>query len=129
MSKESHIMATGSDRKSNPVLVELIGSLKTAGRTNEAPLWRDIASRLEKPSRNWAQVNISKIDAHLGDGETAVVPGKLLGAGETSKKLTVVAFSASASAKAKIAAAGGKVLTLQDAIVAFPKGQNCRIIG
>ena len=122
-------MATGSDRKSNPVLVELIGSLKAAGRENQAPLWRDIASRLEKPSRNWAQVNISKIDAHLGDGETAVVPGKLLGAGETSKKLTVIAYSASASAKAKIAKAGGKVLTLQDAMVAFPKGQNCRIIG
>ena len=122
-------MATGSDRKSNPVLVELIGSLKAAGRENQAPLWRDIASRLEKPSRNWAQVNISKIDAHLGDGETAVVPGKLLGAGETSKKLTVIAYSASASAKAKIAKAGGKVLTLQDAMKAFPKGQNCRIIG
>ncbi len=66
-------MATGIDRKSNPVLVELIGSLKAAGRENQAPLWRDIASRLEKPSRNWAQVNLSKIDAHLGDGETAVV--------------------------------------------------------
>lgn len=122
-------MATGIERKSNPVLVELIGNLNKAGRENGAPLWRDIASRLEKPSRNWAQVNISKVDEYLGDGETAVVPGKLLGAGETVKKLTIVAFSASASAKAKITKAGGKVLTLQEAIKAYPKGQNCRIIG
>ena len=122
-------MATGVERKSNPVLVELIGTLQKAGRENQAPLWRDIASRLERPSRNWAQVNISKIDQHLGDGETAVVAGKLLGSGELTKKVTIVAFSASESARAKVTAAGGKVLSLQEAVKAFPKGQNCRIIG
>lgn len=122
-------MATGVERKSNPVLVELIGALKNAGRTNEAPLWRDIASRLEKPSRSWAQVNVSKLNENLEAGENAVIAGKLLGDGELSKAVTVIAFSASSSAKAKIAKAGGKVLTLQEAIKAFPKGQNCRIIG
>ncbi len=122
-------MATGSDRKSNPVLVELIGALKNAGRTNETPLWRDIASRLEGPSRNWAQVNISKLDAHVGAGEHAVIPGKLLGDGEVTKAVTVIAVNASETAKAKIAKAGGKVLTFQEAIKAYPKGQNCRIIG
>ncbi len=122
-------MATGVERKSNPVLVELIGALKNAGRTNEAPLWRDIASRLEKPSRSWAQVNVSKLDENLQAGENAVIAGKLLGDGELSKAVTVIAFSASSSAKAKIAKAGGKVLTLQEAMKAFPKGQNCRIIG
>ncbi len=122
-------MATGSDRKSNPVLVELIGALKNAGRTNEAPLWRDIASRLEGPSRNWAQVNVSKLEAHVGDGERAVIAGKLLGDGEVTKAVTVIAVSASASAKAKISKAGGKVLTFPEGMKAFPKGQNCRIIG
>jgi len=122
-------MATGSDRKSNPVLVELISSLRNAGRTNETPLWRDIASRLEGPSRNWAQVNVSKVAEYVGDGEHAVIPGKLLGDGELSKAVTVIAFSASASAKAKVSKAGGKVLTFQEAIKAYPKGQNCRIIG
>jgi large subunit ribosomal protein L18e len=122
-------MATGIDRKSNPVLVELIGQLKAAGRTNEAPLWRDIASRLEGPSRHWAQVNVSKVQQNLQDGEHAVVPGKLLGDGEVTKALTIIAVSASASAKAKISKAGGRVLTLQQALKAYPKGQNCRIIG
>ena len=122
-------MATGSERKSNPVLVDLIGALKNAGRTNQAPLWRDIASRLEGPSRNWAQVNVSKLDVHVGDGERAVIAGKLLGDGEVTKAMTVIAVSASDSAKAKIAKAGGKVLTFQEAIKAYPKGQNCRIIG
>jgi large subunit ribosomal protein L18e len=122
-------MATGVDRKSNPVLVELIGTLNRVGRENQAPLWRDIASRLERPSRNWAQVNVSKLDANVGDGETAVVPGKVLGAGEISRPITVIAFNASEQARTKITKAGGKVLTLQEAVKAFPKGQNCRIIG
>lgn len=121
-------MAKGVDLKSNPVLVGLISDLKNAGRENEAPLWRDIASRLEGPSRNWAQVNVSKVDAYARDGENVVVPGKLLGAGEVSRAVTVVAFNASASAKAKIAAAGGKVLDLKEGVAAFPKGEKCRIL-
>jgi large subunit ribosomal protein L18e len=129
MSQESQTMATGVERKSNPVLVELIGQLKAAGRQNGAPLWRDIASRLERPSRSWAQVNVSKLAETVGDGENAVIPGKLLGDGDVSKPVTVVAVSASASARAKVAKAGGKVLTFQEAVKSFPKGQNCRIIG
>ena len=113
--------------KTDPVLMGLISDLKAAGRENEAPIWRDIASRLEKPSRNWAQVNLSKL-VHVRDGENAVVPGKLLGSGDLDRAITVVAFKASASAKAKVAAAGGKVLTLGEGIRSFPKGETCRIL-
>ncbi len=122
-------MAKGIDRKSNPVLVGLISDLKNAGRENEAPIWRDIASRLEKPSRNWAQVNISKLEAYAREGENVVVPGKLLGSGEVARPVTVIAYNASASAKAKVAAAGGKVLSLKEGVAAFPKGEKCRILG
>ncbi len=115
--------------KTNPALVGLISDLKAAGRENEAPIWRDIAIRLEKPSRNWAQVNISKIAQHARDGENVVIAGKLLGSGDVDKAVTVVAFKASASAKAKIAAAGGKVLTISEGVNAFPKGEKCRILG
>ncbi|MHB8632445.1 MAG: 50S ribosomal protein L18e [Thermoplasmatota archaeon] len=122
-------MATGIDRKSNPVLIQVIGDLKAAGRTNEAPLWRDLALRLERPARSWAQVNLSKVAQYLGDGEHAVIPGKLLGNGDIDRAVTVIAFHASAGARAKIQKAGGKVLTLPEGVKAFPKGQNCRILG
>ncbi len=115
--------------KTNPALMGLISDLKAAGRENEAPVWRDIALRLERPSRNWAQVNISKIAAYARDGENIIVPGKLLGSGDLEKATTVVCYNASASAKAKIAAAGGKVLTLKEGISQFPKGEKCRILG
>lgn len=119
-------MAKGT-RKTDPVLVGLVDRLKEAGRDG-APIWRDIASRLEKPSRSQAQVNISKLDAHVREGENAVVPGKLLGTGEVARAYTVIAFKASASAKAKINAAGGKVLTIEEGVQAFPKGEKCRIL-
>jgi len=122
-------MATRIERKSNPVLVATVADLKNKGRENGAPIWRDIASRLEGPSRNWAQVNVSKLEAHVRDGEQAVVAGKILGSGDISKAMTVIAWNASASAKAKIVAAGGKVLTMSAGAIAFPKGEKCRIIG
>lgn len=122
-------MAKGIDRKSNPALVALISDLKSAGRENGAPIWRDIALRLEKSSRHWAQVNVSKVAAHVRDGENVIVPGKLLGSGDLSGPCTIVAYQASASARAKVAAAGGKVLTLTEGVQSFPKGEKCRIIG
>lgn len=119
-------MAKGT-RKENPALVALISDLRNAGRENEAPIWRDIASRLERPSRNWAQVNISKLDL-VQDGENAVVPGKLLGSGDVSRAVTVVAWKASASAVEKVSKAGGTVLTLEEGVKQFPKGEKCRIV-
>jgi large subunit ribosomal protein L18e len=113
--------------KTNPALNGLISDLKAAGRENEAPIWRDIAIRLEKPSRNWAQINISKL-AYAKDGENVVVAGKLLGSGDVDRAVTVIAYKASATAVAKIAAAGGKVLTMKEGFTAFPKGEKCRIL-
>ncbi len=119
----------GIDNKSNPVLVGLINDLANAGRDNEAPIWRDVALRLAKPSRNWAQVNVSKVDEHVRDGENALIPGKLLGAGDIGRAVTVVCYNASSTARAKIEAAGGKVLTMSEGANAFPKGEKCRILG
>jgi large subunit ribosomal protein L18e len=129
MSKESETMAKGIDRKSDPVLVGLVGRLKEAGRTNAAPIWRDIASRLEKPARSMAQVNVSKLEAHVREGENAVIAGKLLGSGDLNRPFTVIAWKASASAREKIAKAGGTVLTLEEGVKRFPKGEMCRILG
>ena len=68
-------------------------------------------------------VNVSRLDALFADGDTVndeslvakgvikntFIPVKVLGDGTLSKKLTVSVDKISASAKAKIEAAGGKV--------------------
>ena len=116
-------------RKTNPHLTNLIQRLKDAGRTNEAPVWRDIALRLEGPASNWAEVNVGKLDRYANDDEIIVVPGKLLGAGEISKKITVAAFSASGQAKMKVSNAGGRSVSIDEIVEKNPKGSKVRIMG
>jgi len=126
MSEESDMKRT---KKTNPYLVQLIQDLKEATRVNDAPIWRDIATRLEKPRSRWAEVNISRLQLYANDGDTIVVPGKLLGAGLISKKVTVSAFQASRSARASIEKAGGRVIEIPTLIEENPKGFNVRIMG
>lgn len=114
--------------KTNPNLVVLIQHLKDVSRTNEAPVWRDIALRLEGPMRNWAEVNVGKLNRFAGENETVVVPGKLLGAGEIGKKVTVAAFRASGQAKEKIEKAGGRSMSIEELVAANPKGSKVRIM-
>ena len=71
----------------------------------------------------YAPVNVARLEALFEDGDTVdtealvakgvikhdYIPVKVLGDGELTKKLTVCVDKVSASAKAKIEAAGGKV--------------------
>ena len=61
----------------------------------------------------YAPVNVSRLEEIYADGviKKPFIPVKVLGNGEITKKLTVNVDKVSASAKAKIEAAGGKVET------------------
>ena len=117
------------NRKSNSTLVKTIVELKEASRKNEAPLWRSIANRLEGSSRNWPSVNVSKLEYNINKNGKAIIPGKLMGTGIVTKKMTVAAYSFTDSAKEKIQSAGGKCLTYNEMIKATPKGTNVTVIG
>ena len=117
-----------SSNKTNPQLVATIDSLKAKTRETEAAIWRDIALRLEKPRKNWAEANLSKIERYAKEGETIVVPGKVLAAGRIDKKVTVAAYSFSEAAAKAIVAAGGKTLTFEELANANPKGSGVRIM-
>jgi large subunit ribosomal protein L18e len=114
--------------KTDPNLVALIDGLKAKERESGAVIWRDIAKRLEKPRRNWAETNLSKLDRYANDGETVLVPGKVLAAGSITKKLTVAAYSFSEKAETEIAAAGGKTISIADLAIMNPKGSGVRIM-
>jgi len=115
-------------RKSNPNLVKLIDELLVASAKNEAKVWKDIAERIAKPRRLYAEVNVSKIERYAKDNETIIVPGKVLGSGKINKKVTVAALSFSESAKRKIENAGGKCLTITQLLEENPKGSGVRIM-
>lgn len=121
-------MKRRKNNKSNIRILDLICMLKAASRENEVSIWRDIASRLEGPGKNYAEVNLGKISRYAAAGETILVPGKVLGGGllETSVKVAALNFSESASAK--IRGANGQCMSIEELIKDNPKGSQVRIL-
>lgn len=114
--------------KTNPRLNNLITLLKTTSRENEAKIWREIAARLESSSRNYAEVNLSKINRYAQNGETIIVPGKVLGSGVLSQSVRVAALNFSQSATSKIRDANGQCLSIEQLLADNPKGSGIRIL-
>lgn len=117
-----------SSEKTNPRIVRLISTLKAASRESGSPLWRDIAHRLEKPRRNYAAINLSKINRHTQSNDTVIVAGKVLASGDLEHGVTVAALSFSSAAMAKIEGAGGKCLAIEKLVQEHPKGSGIRIL-
>jgi len=122
-------------RKTNPKLDKLIGDLKRIARENSAPVWRDIAKRLEKPRRSYAAVNLSKINRYSAPNDTILVPGKVLSAGVIEKPVTVAALGFSKKAFEKIRKCGegeekgkGKCISIEELAETNPKGSGVKII-
>jgi large subunit ribosomal protein L18e len=114
--------------KTNPRLTSLISLLKNKSRENEAKIWREIASRLETPNRNYAEVNLSKINRYAQNGEIIIVPGKVLGSGVLEQSVRVAALNFSAAATSKIKDAKGQCMTIEQLITDNPKGSGVRIL-
>ena len=112
----------------NTQLQSTIKELKKASIENEAGIWKRIAEDLERPTRIKRVVNVYSIDKNSKDGEVVIVPGKVLGTGELSKKVTVAAYSFSDGAFDKIKAKG-ECVTILDLVKKNPKGKNVRILG
>ncbi len=101
-----------SARKSREKLREVIG----ACLAKERAFWRRVAELLARPRRKKVVVNVSKVQRYAEDGKIVVVPGKLLGDGKITKSVVVAAFDASESAKKKLEEAGGKLISILDAL-------------
>lgn len=107
---------------------QLVEALKRAAIEQDARLWKRIAIDLEKPNRSRRTVNLFSIDRHAREGETLVVPGKVLGEGVLTKKVTVAAAGFSESAREKIGKTG-KAVTIEELMETNPKGRKVRILG
>lgn len=89
---------------------ELIGRMLN----DQKRFWKKVAELLARPRRKRVEVNLEKLDRLCNEGDTVIVPGVVLGKGELSKPLTVVAYRFSNSAKERIEKAGGKAESLID---------------
>lgn len=106
----------------------LISSLKKLSNEKNVKIWDALAQNLSKPTRIQRKVNLAHLDAHGRAGETLVVPGKVLGTGELSRKVTVAAWRFSENAFDKINKSG-KAISIEELMKSNPKGSKVRIIG
>ena len=110
----------------NPELISLIRTLKKLSNTEKVKIWKRIASDLEKSTKARRKVNIYKIDKYTKEGETAIIPGKVLSMGILNKNITIAAYQFSEAAKTKLKE---NAITIQELIKKNPKGKKLRIIG
>lgn len=117
------------NRIKNDQLTGLITALKTLAIEKKGALWKTIAVELAKPTRRKREVNIYKLENHTKEGDIIIVPGKVLGSGALSKKLTVAALQFSESAKQKIQSNKGEVLSIEELMKKHPDAKGVRIMG
>ena len=116
-------------KKTNPMLISLIHELKKQANEGDAPIWKDIALRLEKSSSNWPEVNLNRISKYSDEKETALIPGKVLSDGDLTKKVSIAAWSFSEKSREKIKKAGGKYMSIEELLKSNRKGKDIRILG
>jgi len=108
-------------RKDNPELKELVSALRKKGA-----FWQKVATIIVKPKRQSVKVNLTKIDKETKEGETVVVPGKVLGSGMLSKKINLGAVSFSENALEKMKSA--KIMELIKVADAHKDGKGVKVL-
>ena len=78
---------------------ELIQTIIAAKKKDK---WLEVAGILSGPRRKAMSLNLEEINENSKDGETIIVPGKVLSQGEVSKKIKIVARNFSEKAKEKL---------------------------
>ena len=113
----------------NQVVLHMVKDLKQASKKNEAPIWSKLADLALKPSSSKRTVNLTRINKITKENDVLFVPGKILGTGNLSHKLTLSSFSISTTAANKIIQTGGSIMTYSDMIKKFPTGKGVIIFG
>ena len=113
----------------NQTVLHMIKDLKQASKKNEAPIWSRLADLAVKPSTSRRVVNLARINKITKENNVLFVPGKVLGTGNISHKISLCSFSISRTATKKIIQSGGKIMKLSDMIEKYPTGKGVTIIG
>jgi|SRR3989338_2157664 len=117
-------------RRTGPTNYQLQNLLKELEpKAVSSRFWKRIVTDLKKPSRQRRTVNVYKINKVASDGDTIIVPGKVLSVGDLTKKVNVAAVTFSTEAAKKIIDARGKIMTIEELLKQNPDGKKVRILG
>ncbi len=109
-------------RKRNPFLVR---SIITAKKLKQ---WDAVAQMLSAPRKKRIEKNLDEINKATKEGDTLVVPGKVLGKGFIDKKIRVCAFSFSQEALRKLKERKCEVVDIEEEIKINPKYHGVKIL-
>ncbi|KRO30168.1 MAG: 50S ribosomal protein L18 [Nitrosopumilus sp. BACL13 MAG-121220-bin23] len=107
----------------------MASDLRKASTKNDAPIWRKLAEYALKPSIARRDINVNRISQLTKENDTVVFPGKVLGTGNISHKITLCSFSISNSAAAKVVENGGKIISYLELIKQNPTGKGVVLLG
>lgn len=110
------------EKKSNTELVETI----IIAKKQEA--WIALAGILSGPRRKRICMNLEEIEKQSKEGETIVIPGKVLSQGELTKKIKIVAMTFSDKAKEKLLSSKCQIAYIQDEIKSNPSAKGIKIL-
>ena len=113
----------------NQVVIQMAKELRGASKKNNAPIWLKLAELALKPSRSRRVINLGQLDKFVNDNDVVVVPGKVLGTGNISHKITLCSFSISTTGAKKVTQSGGKLVDFTHLIKNHPTGKGVKIIG
>ena len=109
-------------RKLNTNVKEIIAfALKHSG-------WKKVAKVLASSTREYPVLNLWQIDKQVSQGETVVIPGKVLSKGELTKKIKICALSISGSAKEKLEESKSEFVYLFDELKKNPGAEGVKLL-
>ncbi|MGA2130378.1 MAG: 50S ribosomal protein L18e [Candidatus Pacearchaeota archaeon] len=114
-----------SEKKANPLLVETI---RLAKKTN-SNFWLKVAGILSGPRRNHVAVNLDEIEKNTKEGDSIVIPGKVLSQGEISKKIAIIAFNFSEKTREKLLKTKSQAVNMAEEIRKNPEAKGLKFIG
>ncbi len=109
-------------RKTNPEIVRTLLVLKK----NKS--WLKIAQIISSSTRKFSSINLDKINKASKEGDTIVVPGKVLSSGRLDKKIRIAALSFSEKAMEKLREVKAEIASLIEEVKKNPEARGIKIL-
>ncbi len=120
--KSKTLIEKQTKKKTNTELVKTIFAAKKSDG------WFKIAGILSGPRRKRVNINLEELNKKSKEGESIVIPGKVLSQGEINKKIKVVALNFSERAKDKLLKAGCGVSSIFEEIKTNPNAKGVKVL-
>lgn len=111
----------------NEYVTRMARELRRASAQHQAPIWKALSEHALKSSTR--TTNIRDISRLTRDGDAVAFPGKVLGTGGISHRITLFCFGISESAAGKVVEAGGRIVDHGTMISERPTGQGVVLLG